>query len=111
MGTLVSNYAVINDLFISNIQNYLSTGWNGHVYSPNGGTNWHDAMIEADALEPADLILFFTDGEPTGWTNNGNVDYCGNGATTQTPEIVNPVKIANKLKGEGTHIRNEILRL
>ena len=84
------------------MQNYFSgAGFNGQTYSPLGCTNWHDAMVEADLLDPAGLILFFTDGEPTCWSTGA---LCGDGANTNPPEIVNPVKIANKLKGEGTHI-------
>ena len=75
---------------------------NGQTYTPNGGTNWHDAMIKADALASADLIMLFTDGVPTLW--NSPSQNCGNGATTQTPEIVNPVKLANKMKSEDTHM-------
>ena len=105
LGRLVNNYTTINDAYINNISNYFNgIPYNGQTYSPLGGTNWHDAMLDVDALDPADIVLFFTDGEPTGWTNNGNVDYCGDGTSTQTPEIVNPVKLANKIKSEGAHM-------
>jgi hypothetical protein len=107
LARVVTNYTTINNSFIINMNGYFNGApFNGQTYNPLGGTNWHDAMIKADAMEPADILLFFTDGIPTGWTNpaTNNVDYCGNGSTTQTPEIVNPVKLANKLKGEDTHI-------
>jgi uncharacterized protein with von Willebrand factor type A (vWA) domain len=62
-------------------------------------------MLKVDAMAPPDVVIFFTDGEPTVWTlANGNANDCGNGGSTQPPEIVNPVKIANKVKLEGTHM-------
>ena len=55
-------------------------------------------------MDNPDIIMFFTDGVPTFWTNNGAGVDCGDGSTTQTPEIVNPVKFANKFKSEDTHM-------
>jgi hypothetical protein len=102
----VTDYTVANSSFATSMQGYFDgTPFNGQTYSPTSGTNWQDAMDEALSLTPADLILFFTDGNPTGWTNNGNVDYCGNGSTTQQPEIVNPMLIANYVKSsEAAHM-------
>lgn len=106
LATQVNNYTVVNTTYINNISDYFNpVGFNGNTYAPSGSTNWHDAMIKVDALAPADLIFFFTDGDPTAWTlSNGNFDYCGSGSSTQTPEIVNPVKLANKMKIEGAHM-------
>ncbi len=103
LGRLVNDYTPINNSYIMNIENYFNgIPYNGHTYSPAGGTNWHDAMVRVDALASADIVMFFTDGIPTVWSNP-MLD-CGNGSTTQTPEIVNPVKLANKIKSEGTHM-------
>ncbi len=107
LGRVVNDYTPINNTYIFNIGNYFDNipyPGSGHTYIPGGGTNWHDAMIKVDAMASADMVMFFTDGIPTGWTNGVNVDYCGNGSSTQTPEIVNPVKLANKIKGENTHM-------
>ncbi|MEO6130750.1 MAG: SdrD B-like domain-containing protein [Saprospiraceae bacterium] len=106
LATVVNTYTTINDNYIANVTNYFNgIPFNGQIYFPNGGTNWHDAMIKADAMATADLILFFTDGEPTVWTMaNGQSSDCGGPGSTQPPEIVNPVKLANKLKAEGTHM-------
>ncbi|MFZ1678536.1 MAG: SdrD B-like domain-containing protein [Saprospiraceae bacterium] len=106
LATVVNDYTVINNAYITNITNYFNgIPYNGQTYSPNNGTNWHDAMMKADGLGISDLVLFFTDGEPTVWTQaNGTSNDCGFGGSTQPPEIVNPVKIANKMKGEGTHM-------
>lgn len=102
-ATVVTDYTAINNALIMNVQNYFDgIGFNGQTYVPNGGTNWHDAMIKADNLLVSDMIMFFTDGVPTGWNTTWND--CGNGTTTQVPEIVNPVKLANKFKGEDTHM-------
>lgn len=105
LARVVTNYTIINTAFINQVQNYFNdvAPLGGQYYMPLGGTNWHAAMSTADALDPADLVLFFTDGQPTAW-NTIATDYCGNGSTTQTPEIVNPVKISNKLKQEDTHM-------
>lgn len=105
LARVVTDYTPINNALILNVQGYFNgTPFNGQTYVPNGGTNWHDAMIKADAMLPSDMVMFFTDGVPTAWTNNGVTDYCSSGSTTQPPEIINPVKIANKLKGEDTHM-------
>ncbi|HEY3385499.1 MAG TPA: vWA domain-containing protein, partial [Saprospiraceae bacterium] len=107
LARVVNDYTVVNTTYIQNVQNYFDNipfPGSGQIYQPGGGTNWHDAMIKADAMPVSDMIMFFTDGIPTAWTNNGGTDYCSNGSTTQTPEIVNPVKLANKFKGEDTHM-------
>ncbi|HJW27956.1 MAG TPA: vWA domain-containing protein, partial [Saprospiraceae bacterium] len=103
---LVNDYVTVDQTYIDDITGYFNgIPYNGQTYNPGGSTNWHDAMKEADALTNPDFVLFFTDGSPTCWTQaNGTVNYCGNGGTTQTPEIVNPVKLANKIKSEGTHM-------
>ncbi|HXR82111.1 MAG TPA: vWA domain-containing protein, partial [Saprospiraceae bacterium] len=106
LATVVNGYTVVNQTYIDAIEGYFNGApYNGQTYSPGGSTNWHDAMKKVDALTPPDVVIFFTDGVPTAWTNlSNNADYCGDGSTTQTPEIVNPVKLANKIKGEGTHM-------
>ncbi len=105
-GRLVNDYTLVNQTYINAITAYFDGTCPGVTcYDPDQGTNWHDAMKKVDELTPADMILFFTDGEPTGYTaSNGNVDYCGGGGSTEPPEIVNPVKLANKMKVEGTHM-------
>ncbi len=105
LANTVNNYAVVNTSYIASMQGYFDgTPYNGQTYVPNGGTNWQDAMDEIYNQTRPDLIFFFTDGNPTGWTNGGSVDYCSNGSTTQQPEIVNPMKWANYYKDLGTHM-------
>src|SRR5690606_18993960 len=117
---LVTNYQEVNSTFITSMNNYLygtGGGYNGQNYSPSGGTNWMDAMYRAHYLSDADLIVFFTDGQPTGYTAPANlpssltstancsVEYCSSGSTTEPPEIVNPMKISNYIKENyGTHV-------
>ncbi|MDQ3015617.1 MAG: VWA domain-containing protein, partial [Bacteroidota bacterium] len=106
---IVTNYTLIDLTLINAIQGYFDgIPYNGQTYNPansggsGNGTNWHDAMIKADAMLNPDFLFFFTDGVPTGWNTTWND--CGNGGSTQTPEIVNPVKLANKIKSEETHM-------
>ena len=101
-ANLVTNYTTINNFLIQNMEGYFNnSSFNGYIYNSSGATNWHDAMVEVDNLEPADIIIFFTDGVPT--TYNG--DICSPfGVSTHTPDIVNPVKLANKIKSEDSHM-------
>lgn len=100
---IVSQYTTLNEAFVAQVNGYFNgIPLNGQTYFPFGGTNWHDAMLKADGLDNPDLLLFFTDGIPTGYGTT--FTDCSNGTTTETPEIVNPVKLANKMKSEGTHI-------
>ncbi len=118
---LVDDYTPVDDNYVTAAQSYFDDipvpFMDNEVYQPNAyitdlqGTNWEAGMLAVDAIPfTPDLIIFLTDGVPTGYstdanpTYNGPYDYCNDGTTTQTPEIVNPVKIANKLKVEGAHM-------
>src|SRR5690554_3367663 len=67
--------AVVNNSFISNFNNYLYSNYLGQSYSPVsiwpcvGWTNWEDALTDAQGL-PADIVFFFTDGDPTAYNVN-----------------------------------------
>lgn len=121
------SYALVDDAFTTGMQAYFNQNganpFTSQTYAPSisncffGGnagyctTNWQAAMLAVDALSSTpDLILFFTDGEPTSYstgsnpTYNGAYSYCGGLGTTERPEIVNAMKLANKLKGEGAHM-------
>ena len=118
---MVSDYEYVDDAYITAAQNYFDDTavpfMNNQIYEPGGypgndqGTNWQAALLAVDELPFApDLIIFLTDGIPTGYstganpTYNGPFSYCSSGASTQNPEIVNPIKLTNKFKGEGSHI-------
>ncbi|MCB9318022.1 MAG: VWA domain-containing protein [Lewinellaceae bacterium] len=97
---LVTNYQLINNALIASVTGYFNgVPFNGQTYSPSGNTNWHDAINDADnlAIQP-DLLIFFTDGEPTAYGTTSSTNCSGNAS------VVNPVKIANKMKNEGTHM-------
>ena len=125
-------YTLVDDAFIDGMQDYfdddLSSTWTNQIFEPldqdsDGdtdnctnsnpfcATNWQAALLAADALSTPDLVLFFTDGVPTSYSTGSNpsfnnlstVSICGDGSNTQRPEIVNAMKLANKLKNEGAH--------
>ncbi|MBK8829714.1 MAG: hypothetical protein IPN60_02455 [Saprospiraceae bacterium] len=65
---MVNDYTLVNQTYINAITAYFDGTCSGVTcYDPGQGTNWHDAMKKVDDLGSADLVLFFTDGEPTGW--------------------------------------------
>ncbi|CAN0263198.1 unnamed protein product, partial [Discosporangium mesarthrocarpum] len=126
-------YTPVDGAFITGMQRYFddntSNPWTNRIFEPYDenddgnndsctnsfpfcGTNWQAAFMAADALATPDLVLFLTDGIPTVFLDDNNPDFgdisqaniCGNGQTTQRPEIVNAMKVANKIKGEGAHI-------
>ena len=106
-AALVSDYLSVDSDYIDDIQGYFDgTPLNGEIYSAGGSTNWHSAFNECLTLDTAELVMFFTDGNPTSYLNSmGNMAHCTSTGTTEQPEIVNPMKIANFLKDSlGTHI-------
>jgi len=105
LARTVNNYVPVNGSYITSMQGYFDgVPYNGETYVPNSGTNWQDAMNRVLLQAAPDLIFFFTDGNPTGWTNNGDVDYCASGSTTERPEFVNPMKLSNYYKNIGSHM-------
>ncbi|MDX1478306.1 MAG: SpaA isopeptide-forming pilin-related protein, partial [Saprospiraceae bacterium] len=104
---LVSDFVEVDPDFIDDVQGYFDgTALNGQIYNAGGSTNWHSAMDTALALGSANLILFFTDGDPTSYmTGAGTVSVCISSGSTQRPEMVNPMKVANYFKDSlSTHI-------
>ncbi|MBX2815990.1 MAG: VWA domain-containing protein [Saprospiraceae bacterium] len=92
------------------MQSYFSgAGCRGQTYRPDGATNWQAALMLAKELPFSDLMLFFTDGVPTAWSNDptnpeGSSDMCSSGTTTQPVELYNAVQVANAIKKSGTRI-------
>ncbi|MFT5847862.1 MAG: hypothetical protein ACI902_001924, partial [Psychroserpens sp.] len=115
-----ANYIVNAYTPVANVQagmtNYFTgTAYNGQTYDPDqgnlGGTNWQAALVRANSLPTADLILMFTDGVPTTYSPNAtvtvpgnNYDFCGSGSSAEEAEIYNAVQMANILKGKGSHM-------
>jgi hypothetical protein len=110
---IVESYTPVADV-IAGMTNYFNgTGFNGQTYNPNqgslGGTNWQAALMRANSLHTADLLLMFTDGVPTAYSPDANspgssYDFCGSGNTSQQTEIYNAVQLANTIKSNGTHM-------
>ncbi len=115
---IVNDYKVVDDAYVSQVSDYFGVVDNPSVnnqnfrdvYGEEGGTNWQAAMLAVDDLNVPDILLFFTDGVPTGYSSGENPTkdspaiFCSDGSTTQRPEIANPVKLANKFKMEGAHM-------
>ena len=110
---VVQNYTPIGTV-VSGMEDYFNgIPFNDQIYSPNpgglGGTNWQAALLQANAIPSADMVLLLTDGVPTTYTPvsefpQSSFDYCGNGTSTQAAEIYNSVQLANALKLQGTHM-------
>ncbi|MFS4448125.1 VWA domain-containing protein [Maribacter sp. 2307UL18-2] len=119
---ILNNYRDVDDDYVNDVTDYFDGTNNAGVGNLNyrdasatgnaGATNWQAAMLAVDEFAVPDVILFFTDGVPTAWSTGQNptkdsaTSFCGssNGSSTQPPEIANPVKLSNKLKGEGAHM-------
>ena len=103
---VIDDYVTIDQSVLDGMDDYFAPGgtYNGQSYNPGSNTNWEDAMHLVDSFSTTpDIILFFTDGQPTSWGQGIN-NTCGSGGSTERPEIVNPMKLANKLKDEGAHM-------
>ncbi|MEX1188317.1 MAG: hypothetical protein WED33_03600, partial [Bacteroidia bacterium] len=101
----------VNNTFVSRFSNYLTSSYNSQSYNPVssgscvGWTNWEDALEEVIGLE-GDLVIFFTDGNPTAYNRSGE---CG----VRTPNDDNysasealdrAIAEANIIKGQGKHM-------
>lgn len=80
---MVSDYEYVDDAYITAAQNYFDDTavpfMNNQIYEPGGypgndqGTNWQAALLAVDELPFApDLIIFLTDGIPTGYSTGAN---------------------------------------
>ncbi|MCB0819760.1 MAG: VWA domain-containing protein, partial [Bacteroidetes bacterium] len=104
----------VNNTFISRFNSYLTSSYNSQSYNPYssgscvGWTNWDDALEEVGGLD-GDLVIFFTDGNPTAYnTNSGNCNggsvQAGSGSSTVSTALSRAVTEANTVKGQGKHI-------
>ncbi|WP_040280106.1 vWA domain-containing protein, partial [Psychroserpens damuponensis] len=118
----VANYVVPTYRSVASVlpdmEDYFddNVGFNGNTYTPDnfsnnqlGGTNWQAALLRANALPNADLLLMFTDGKPTTYSPNANnpgssYDFCDDGAETEEAEIYNAAIVANLIKAKNTHM-------
>lgn len=100
----------VNSTFITRLNDYLGAGYNGQNYNPvssgcNGWTNWEDALEDIAGID-ADLIIFFTDGNPTAYNTTNGDDCFGTVKTGVTgDESLDPaITQANLIKGQGKHM-------
>jgi len=107
--------ATVNPSFISNFNNYLNGSYAGQSYNPvsvapcSGWTNWEAALKDAKGLS-ADLVIFFTDGNPTAYDHN-NGDCAGGDVRTPNSNnfsyntaLSKAVTQANIIKAAGKHM-------
>ncbi|MEM5566848.1 VWA domain-containing protein, partial [Psychroserpens sp. AS72] len=112
---VVNSYTPVASV-TAGMSNYFNgITYNGQTYDPDqgnlGGTNWQAALVRANSLPTADLVLMFTDGVPTtyspdatGTVPGNDYSFCDDGSTTQEAEIYNAVQMANILKAKGSHM-------
>ncbi len=105
--------AEVTPSFISNFTSYLNSSYNSQSYNPisaspcTGWTNWEDALNDASTL-PADLVIFFTDGNPTAYYRSSGD--CGDARTPNNNYFSYPTAVdraitqANVIKGAPSHI-------
>ncbi len=101
----------VNNTFVNRFTNYLTSSYNSQSYNPvssgncTGWTNWEDALEEVIGLE-GDLVIFFTDGNPTAYNRSGE---CGvrtpNDGNYSASEALNrAIAEANLIKAQGKHM-------
>jgi uncharacterized repeat protein (TIGR01451 family) len=101
----------VNNTLISRFTSYLTSSYNSQSYNPvsanpcTGWTNWEDALNKV-AATTGDLVLFFTDGNPTAYNqSNGN---CSGGTvqagTSNSTSLSKGVTAANAVKAQGKHM-------
>ncbi len=71
---------------------------------PDSYTNWEAAFLTVGNLTlPPDIVVFFTDGNPTAWCTDANCSSFGRSTTGCTPHVAGK-SAANVLKSNGTRI-------
>jgi uncharacterized repeat protein (TIGR01451 family) len=88
------------DTIKSVFDKYLDTG-----YSPNGWTNWQDALIKSKDTSGdgphADLVVFVTDGDPTAFNDPPNAPKTNQ---SNAASLEKAIPEANKIKRDDTKI-------
>ncbi len=92
-SSFIAPYQIVNQSFIDGaLKNYLN------AYNPNGSTNWDSGLTKAkaetlDKGNPADLVIFLTDGNPNRYGSGGT------GVQEGEYRAVNPAAaVADELK-------------
>lgn len=68
-----------------------------------GGTNWEAALLDAIAIGGADIVILFTDGNPT-FYNDPIAGATGEGDVLDMTALVQARDAANTLKSAGSHL-------
>ena len=111
-STINLGTTLVNSTFITNLNAYLGAGYGGKNYNPVssgscvGWTNWEDALDQVSGID-ADLVIFFTDGNPTAYNvvSGGNCDGGLVEAGVTNGESLNQaIEKANAVKAQGKHM-------
>ncbi|MCB0113233.1 MAG: VWA domain-containing protein, partial [Caldilineaceae bacterium] len=108
-------YTSVNATSIANVFDpYLVEGgdqFNGYEYyddtlgTGTRWTNWEAAFYQANTnLAPADLVIFFTDGDPTAYGIGSSPDDTGTDSATEAIALSRARLQANITKANGSHI-------
>ena len=98
---------VVDQALITAIDNYLLNDYNPMEDQSNliGGTNWEDALMTANQVSGADLVLMLTDGRPTFYnTPMGVSGVAGEGLLFDLTALKKAQDAANVVKSSGKHI-------
>ena len=106
---------LVTPSFITAFNNYLYAS-SGTRYNPTasgnciGWTNWEDALEDVQTID-ADLVIFFTDGNPTAYNvprNNGcaggTVTTGGDNSYSSSTALSRAITEANLVKNQGKHM-------
>lgn len=107
LGTGNENYFELTDANINScLDNYITSDYG---ITSSGGTNWDDAFVKVqdvianNAIQP-DIVIFFTDGNPTYYNDESNFDALGgSGSTVYTSAVNHAIVQANNVKAN-THL-------
>jgi uncharacterized repeat protein (TIGR01451 family) len=101
-GTVALGYTAINTTTIGSDFTASNLG-----YSSGGGagwTNWDDALEDARTFTSPDLVVIFTDGNPTAFNNDPDGSIGGEDPADDPQVLDEAVIEANALKAAGTHM-------
>ena len=102
-----TNLQEINSTILAAVDSYLSTGYDPISDVPTlvGGTNWEDALLKANSIEGANMILLLTDGRPTFYNTIGAAsDVAGEGLNFDLTALKRAQNMANQIKASGKHM-------
>ncbi len=115
-------YQEVTNTYVNSFTTYITTDnnttpqadrYDPEDYSCTGGTpqcftNWEAAFLLVQTINNTDglaqLIIFFTDGQPTAYINQQGTVTQGTDNTTQTQALNEAIVAANGVKTQGSHI-------